>query len=168
VKVSLRFGGTYRLHLRNWRVNQASNQQKAGNKQLQAICVRRNCSSLQRPARRYILEEKSPHSHRYEDLKSKIVSCRLLLAGFFLGLHSDPEDGGSISSETSVDFYRITRNFIPKDRTIQVLKYSRRLAILASSLPFDNYLTNRNNYGCVSFISTTFVRTIFYNMQLSS
>jgi hypothetical protein len=41
--------------------------------------------------------------------------CYLLLASFFFGLYFDPEDG----SETSDDFQRTTRRYIPGDRTPQ-------------------------------------------------
>jgi hypothetical protein len=39
----------------------------------------------------------------------------LLHDGFFLALFFNPEDGGNVSSEASVDFYQTTRRYIPED-----------------------------------------------------
>jgi hypothetical protein len=38
--------------------------------------------------------------------------------GFLLGLVVDSEDRATCSSETSVDFQRTTRRYIPEDRTL--------------------------------------------------
>jgi hypothetical protein len=44
--------------------------------------------------------------------------CYLLHAGFSLGLFSTLNMEATCSSETSVDFQRSTRRFIPGDRTL--------------------------------------------------
>jgi hypothetical protein len=57
-------------------------------------------------------------------LVRKLISVYYLLhAGFLLGLFFDSEDRQNISSETSVDFQRTTRRYIPEGRTSLCVLY---------------------------------------------
>jgi hypothetical protein len=51
------------------------------------------------------------------DSKSKNFDCCLLQAGISVGLLLNTEDGGDISTETSVGFQQAKWRYIPEDRT---------------------------------------------------
>jgi hypothetical protein len=140
VKVHWRFGGTYLLNTRDRRINQARNQQKADNKQLQAICSSETPVDFKLVTRHYILEDRTLHAHGCVDFKSNTVCSAVLSVCFMLVsclvYTSTFKMEALFNFETSVDIYRNTGRYVPEDRTLQVRKLVQNLAILVHSLRF--------------------------------
>jgi hypothetical protein len=51
-------------------------------------------------------------------------ACRLIFAGFLLGLVFVSDDEAVLSSENSVNFYLTTRRYISEDNNLQVIFFS--------------------------------------------
>jgi hypothetical protein len=69
VKGNRRFGGTGRLYFQCWSISQARNQHESGNK-IESVRFSETAVGFKRTRQRYILEDRTLHNHRYENLKS--------------------------------------------------------------------------------------------------
>jgi hypothetical protein len=129
-----RFGGTWRLHLQGWKVSQARNQQKLISSlslvllvtylayfsalKMEATCSFESSVEFQQICtRRYIPEDRTLLIG-FEVPTAGAVKSRALLAACFmevscLACTSTPKMKAICCSETSVDFQRTTRLYIP-------------------------------------------------------
>jgi hypothetical protein len=105
-----------------------------GSQRLTAWAMARPEPKIKVPNLELVLRILSCHSGDYDvsyllgyntmsSVESQPIFCCLFHAGFLLRLFFNSEGGGDMLSETSFDFQRTTRHFIPDDRSLLYLYF---------------------------------------------